>query len=201
MAEEDLDQRLREAILGEPVDTTTLDLEIRRKVAQDVRRVRRGKWIAVASVAALLLLMVGTYRLFANRDAELCADAAMDHRTEVANHQPRRWLTDSSAIAALAAKQKIAVDAAAIAPPGYHLERGKLCRIGGRAFLHLVYSDGAREFSLFVRDHPAQSNVRMTAYDSGAEHVAPVESSRYTALIVSDESPASAQEIARAIKL
>ncbi len=201
MDEYELDRPLREAIHSEPIDTSALDLEIRRKVAEDARRIRRGKWIAAVGIAALLVLMIGGYRMLANRDAELCSDAALDHRYEVVDHQPRRWQTDPSAIAALAVKQQIAFDASAVAPTGYRLERGKLCRIGGRAFLHLVYSDGSHEFSLFVRERPAQMNTRLALLDSGAEHVAPVQSSRYTALIVTDESQDSARRIARLMSL
>lgn len=196
-----LDRQLRAAIHSEPVDTSALDREIRRKVAEDVRRVRRGKWIAAAGVAALLLLTVGGYRVFAHRDAELCSDAAVDHRREVVEQQKRVWAEDAPSIAALAARQRIALDTSSLAPAGYRLRRGKLCRIGGRVFLHLVYSDGAREFSLFVRDRPASSSLRLATLDSGSEHVAPVESSRYTALIVSDESPEAAQRIARSLSL
>ncbi|HLW77880.1 MAG TPA: hypothetical protein VKS01_12865, partial [Bryobacteraceae bacterium] len=111
----EIDLQLRDAIRAEPADTTALDLAIRRKLAEDVRHVRRGKWIAAAGLAALLLITVGGYRIFAVRDAELCADAAGDHRAEVVEHQSRHWLTDSAAIAALAERQRISVDAAALA--------------------------------------------------------------------------------------
>ena len=171
-----------------------LDSRIRRSIA-DSGRIRRGKWIAVASLAAMLTIAIGGFRFIANRDATTCADAARDHRMEVLGHAPRRWATDPPALAALATKQGIPQSAiASVAPPNYHLERGKLCRLGGRVFLHLVYSDGSREFSFYLRDRAPGS--RAVAKDADGEYVVMVESSRYMALVVTDESRDAARDIA-----
>jgi hypothetical protein len=136
----------------------------------------------------------------------MCADAARDHRVEVVEHQRRTWLTDAAAIDALAVRQGLSAPAAeAIAPAGYRLERGKLCRLGGRVFLHLVYSNGAREFSLYLRDRaPSEAFPGISRaiaaglnFDLGAEHVAQVPSARFTALVVTDESQNATRDIAR----
>ncbi len=201
----ELDAQLREGVMGEggtaeKIDAAELSVRIHESVG-DARRIQRGKWIAVASVAAILLVTIGGYRLFSSRDAALCVDAADDHRTEVVEHQRRTWLTDPSAIDRLAARRGLeSVTLAALAPAGYHLDRGKLCRLDGRVFLHLVYSDGSHEFSFFLRDRPAEDHAPAIAatlnLDQGAEHVAAVENARFTALVVTDESHEAAREIA-----
>jgi len=207
--EETGDAQLREAILAEAIDTIALDARIRKQIAAEVsrRRIQRGKWIAAASVAALVAIGVGGYWFLPNRGAAaMCTDAAHDHRIEVVEHQRRNWRADSAAIDALAVRQGFSEHAAeAIAPTGYRLERGKLCRLGGRVFLHLVYSNGAGEFSFYLRDSApsgmSQERSRAMAagvnLDFGAEHVAQVESKRFTALVVTDESHGAAHDIAR----
>src|SRR5580693_2811893 len=153
-SDEVMDAQLRDAILAEPIDATPLDEHIRKQIAAEVNRrsIQRGKWIAAAAIAAMLAIAVGGYVVMPNRGrAAMCADAARDHRVEVVEHQRRTWLTDAAAIEALASRRGLSAPAA-IAPMGYRLERGKLCRLGGRVFLHLVYSNGVREFSLYLRD-------------------------------------------------
>jgi hypothetical protein len=193
------DRQLREAIHAEPLDTTALDARIVAQLnrSQNTSHVHRGKWVAAVSIAALLLLAIGGYFLAPNRgNAAMCADAARDHRIEVVEHSQRRWLTDVAAIESLAAKQGFSARSTdTIAPPGYHVARAKLCRLGGRVFLHLVYSDGAHEYSFYLRDSAAQDLAAVRDLD--AEHVAPVLSRRYTALVVTDESRSAAIEIAR----
>jgi len=199
LQQRELDRQLREGILAQEdaLDDVPvmLDSRIRRSIA-DSGRIRRGKWIAVASLAAMLTIAIGGFRFIANRDAATCADAARDHRMEVVGHAPRKWATDPPALAALATKQGIPQSAIAlVAPPNYHLERGKLCRLGGRVFLHLVYSDGSHEFSFYLRDRAPGS--RAVANDAEREYVVMVESSRYMALVVTDESRDAARDIAR----
>lgn len=209
MRDELMDAQLRDAILAEPIDTTALDAHIRKQIAAEVsqRKIQRGKWIAAAGIAALLLIAVGGYWFLPNRgSAAMCADAARDHRVEVVEHQRRDWLTDAAAIDALAVQRGLsALAAQAMAPAGYRLERGKLCRLGGRVFLHLVYSNGAREFSLYLRDSlPSEAflgtprrGMSGLNLDLGAEHVAQVPSMRFTAMVVTDESQDAARDIAR----
>jgi hypothetical protein len=204
-----MDAQLRAAMLAEPMDTTALDSNIRKQIAAEENRrsIQRGKWIAAAAFAALLAIAVGGYWFFPNRGAAaMCADAARDHRVEVKEHQRRTWLTDAGAIGALAARRGLsAPKAEAMAPMGYRLERGKLCRLGGRVFLHLVYSNGVREFSLYLRDSLPSEEFLGTPrramaglnLDLGAEHVAQVPSARFTALVVTDESQDAARDIAR----
>jgi hypothetical protein len=203
-----MDAQLRAVILAEPTDTTALDSNIRKQIAVEINRrsIQRGKWIAAAGIAALLAIAVGGHWFLPNRGtAAMCADAARDHRVEVVEHQRRRWLTDAAGIDALAARRGLsAAGAEAMAPAGYRLERGKLCRLGGRVFLHLVYSNGAHEFSFYLRDSaPSETfpgTVRAISalnFDQGTQHVAQVPSLRFTALVVTDESQDAARDMAR----
>jgi len=203
-----MDAQLREAILAEPIDTTLVDAHIRKQIADELNRsrIQRGKWIAFGGIAALLTIAVGGYWFLPNRGpAAMCADAARDHRVEVAEHQRRNWLADAGAIDALAVRRGLSARATEVmAPAGYRLERGKLCRLGGRVFLHLVYSNGVREFSFYLRDSAPSESFLGTAraigalnLDLGAEHVAQVPSLRFTALVVTDESQDAARDIAR----
>ena len=208
-SDEVMDAQLRDAILAEPIDATPLDEHIRKQIAAEVNRrsIQRGKWIAAAGIAAMLAIAVGGYVVMPNRGrAAMCADAARDHRVEVVEHQRRTWLTDAAAIEVLAARRGLSASAAeAIAPAGYRLERGKLCRLGGRVFLHLVYSNGAHEFSFYLRDSapsesfPGTGRAMATGlnFDLDAEHVAQVPNARFTALVVTDESQDAARDIAR----
>jgi hypothetical protein len=205
-SDEVMDAQLRDAILAEPIDATPLGAHIRKQIAAEVSRrsVQRGKWIAAAGIAAMLAIALGGHWLLPNRGrAAMCADAARDHRVEVVEHQRRTWLTDAAAIEALASRRGLSAPAA-IAPMGYRLERGKLCRLGGRVFLHLVYSNGVREFSLYLRDSAPSETFPGSAraaggvyFDLGSEHIAQVPSARFTALVVTDESQDAARDIAR----
>src|SRR5690349_4765987 len=97
----------------------------------------------------MLTVAVGGYFFLPGRSVTVtCSEAVRDHRIEVIESSPRRWLDNPAALQALAAKQGLPVPK----PAGYQLERGKLCRLQGRIFLHLVYSDGSHEASLYLRE-------------------------------------------------
>ncbi len=156
--DEDLDRHLRDAIIAEPVDTAELDTRIRLEMAResDRTKIRRGKWIAAISVAAMLAIAIGGYRVGANRSAAICNEAILDHRIEVAERSPRKWLNDPAAVGSLASARGLpAAPVNAIAPDGFQFEHGKLCRLGGQVFLHLVYTDGSKEVSVYLRKREA----------------------------------------------
>ncbi len=96
---------------------------------------------------------------------------------------------------------------AALAPAGYRPEHGKLCRLNGRVFLHLVYTDGAHEFSVFLRERDAgvlpgeprdSVNGRsLHAADVGDEHLGCFDTDRLRAMVVTDQPGEAALSIAR----
>ena len=56
---------------------------------------------------------------------------------------------------------------------GYHMEHAKLCRLNGRIFLHVVYSDGSREFSLFLRQPDSQASHNRSTSPAAAVNRSP----------------------------
>ncbi|HKW87850.1 MAG TPA: zf-HC2 domain-containing protein [Candidatus Acidoferrales bacterium] len=215
-----LDNLLRQAILSEHISTAALDQRVHERISAEtaprpIRAVPRGAFIAVAA-AVILLLVVGLgYALFVSHPAPVYADAAADHHDEVIDQQPRRWLSDPAAIAALASKHGVPPSAvAALAPAGYHLSCARVCDLNGRPFLHLVFvadaagksSDKDREVSLFLCPR-AQALPRssMKKEDGrsfytpivGHEHLACFETNQVTALVVTDQAGDAALKFAR----
>jgi anti-sigma factor RsiW len=186
-----LDARLRRAVLAEPLDGTAADLKIRRSIARQLRLRRMSIAVGIAAMlVAAVLVFPRVYRI-ATQGSAVYAAAAEDHRREVVEHARRNWVSQPDQVDALAARQGIASARAEI--DGYRLEHAKLCRLNGRIFLHAVYSDGARGFSLFLRqpDGGHTSPVRVTV--TGRECVAGFETSRAAAIVVADRASDAAR--------
>lgn len=208
----EMDRMLRAGVMGEGLDTSALDSRVRARIAfsEKQRRAASVRWLAIAaSIVAGLIIAGLSYRAFVSRQTfQVYADAARDHRDEVTYRQPRRWLVDQAAIETLAVQQGLrGTTAAALAPSGYHLEHGKLCRLNGRLFLHLVYSDRGQEFSLFLRQGDGNAlpgkpretvNGRLLhTADVGNEHLACFQNGRLAAMVVADQSSEAVLQLAR----
>ena len=200
-----LDSCLRETVLAEPVNTHNLEARVLHAIAEPPAPIRmRGPLWRVASVAAaavLLLTAFFVYRTITNSRvvAKVYADAADDHRDEVIQQQPRKWLTDQERIAALAERHGVSITTlSSMAPAGYHLDRARVCRLNGRSYLHVVYSGtkGAQEYSAFLRKrdgetlpgsvHEKSNGKEIYVATRGTDHVAGVQSADLTAFIVTD---------------
>jgi anti-sigma factor RsiW len=202
----DMDESLRNGVRAIPFESGPVEARVRSRIAAE-RRPRMAAWMgAAAAVAAILVMGIFGSRVLMMRPATpLCDDAADDHRTEVVDSQHRAWRTTVPEIQVLA--DRPGVDVPVAAPAGYHLDRGKLCRLEGKVYLHLVYSNGAQEFSLFLRHRGAElppGTARETANgrplytaDRGHEHVAFLQTDRLTAVIVTDQSSQAALALAR----
>lgn len=202
----EIDRSLRDGVRAEQVETAGIDRRIRSQVAAS-RRPRAMVWIAAAAaIAAIVVLGVfASHVLLMTPSTPLCNDAALDHSEEVVHGALRAWRTTVPQIQVLADRPGVSVPLAA--PPGYHLERGKLCRLEGHVYLHLVYSNGAQEFSLFLRHRGAEfppgsakeiANGRpLYTAERGREHVAFLQTDRLTAMIVTDQSSQAALALAR----
>jgi len=191
-----LDAALRSALGGLP-DASRLEQFLQRKIAADRRR-RHQAW-AGAIAASLALLAVGlmAWARF-TRPPQSFADAALDHRTEVIERQPRHWRSGDMELAGLAAKTGLQPgQATALGAAGYRLERAKICGIAGRRMLHLVFSNGTRTYSIFVSSHLAPVETVRTVRQ-GAEQVAGFETGHFLGLVVSDGSAAECAELAYA---
>jgi anti-sigma factor RsiW len=208
----EMDRMLRAGVLAEDLNTSALDSRVSAQIASSEKRRRAvsRRWLAIAASVVAGLIVAGlSYRAFVNRQtARVYADAARDHRNEVIYQQPRRWLADPAAIETLAVQQGLRVaTVTALAPSGYHLEHGKLCRLDGRAFLHLVYSDRGHEFSLFLRQGDGDAlpgkpretvNGRLLhTADLGDEHLACFQSDRLALMVVGDQSSEVVLRLAR----
>jgi anti-sigma factor RsiW len=193
-----LDALLREAVSSEEIDTSALDQRVRRQIASR-RRLVSMRWAALAATIAALLLIaaLGSRHWAAPATPQICADAATDHLKEVTQGKPRKWLSDARAITELAERNGVpGSTVVALAPAGYHLDRGKLCRLDGRVFLHLVFAGEGREFSTFLR-RESKPGRPLLAADSGLEHVAFLQTGQFTAVVVSEQSSQAALSHAR----
>jgi len=189
----ELDARLRDSLLAENQDTEALDRRIRQKIARP-RMVRTA-----AGIAAMLLIALLGYQAWSNaRVSRLYADAAVDHHREVVDRQPRSWVTGREAIDALVQRQLLPPSTLSrFASAGYRLERAKLCRLAGRIYLHLVYSNGGGEVSVFLRrpgGDPVPDTLRST--NRGEEYLASVKTDLVAAVVVTDQSSQAARQFA-----
>jgi hypothetical protein len=150
-----LDEKVRRALLADAADSREVDARVLRMIAADSERPPADHWrwaIALAGLAAAVVIAIAAYRvLFPNDIPALDAAAARDHQYEIIDNQPRKWFTDTASIESLATREGVPpAIISSLAPAGYKLEKGKLCRLSGELFLHLVYSDGAKNYSLFL---------------------------------------------------
>jgi hypothetical protein len=211
-----LDARLREVILAQETDVAEVDRRVRDLIAAEgkghrlprLRPVwRRWATVAMGSAAALALIVVG-YGSVGRHVPRVYADAAVDHRLEVTERQPRPWLNDPEQIALLAQQQGIARAALnAITSRGYRLLRAKLCYLDRHSFLHLVLSDGTHEFSLYLRQSdgkPLPGPVREIANGKplctsnlAHSYIASMETPELVTVVVTGQSADAALNFAR----
>lgn len=155
-AESDFDLIIKHAITEERLQTRQLEAHVRAAIRQESpsRRplflaLRYG--LAAAVVFVTLIITAIGYAKGRMDHTALCNDAAEDHHDEVIAKAPRKWRTDPKAIEALS--QKIIGDPGVperIAPAGFHLVGARVCILHDKNYMHLDYSDGTTEISLFV---------------------------------------------------
>lgn len=208
-----LDSRVRAEILAEDVSCPGLEVRIREQLASTPTARARGAWIlrlAVAASLSAVLLGAGAY-LLSFRTSKLVSDAAIDHHREIVERQPRRWISDSSGIKALASREAVPASAlAALAPTGFQLKGARLCLLGGQPFLHLVYATQGggqhQEISIFLRGADNHrlggrkleivNGRRIYASDVAQEQVACFQTAQLIAMFVADD-PGQALSLAR----
>ncbi len=191
------DRLLRTGVLAEKIDSAAVECGVRRQIARESRR----RLIAAAGIAAavILIAMLGV-RAYSRQDMPVYAAAALDHRVEIVQGQPRKWLTDRASIDALAGKAGVSDSTvAAIAPAGYRLAQGRLCLLNGRVYLHLVYTNASANFSVFLRrpDRRLWRSETIHTATRGAQHVAGFEDRQLSALIVTEQPGDMAMRLAR----
>lgn len=192
-----LDATLRSVLSGSPPDTDGLEERLRQKISADRRRRNRAWAGAIAATLALLAAGALAWARW-TRTPQWYADAALDHRMEVIEGQPRRWRSSGAELAGLAAQNGLQLrQITALAAVGYRLERAKICRIDGRRMIHLVFSNGARRYSIFVSPHVGAVE-RVRTIRRGAEQVAGFETGNFGVVVVSDGSAPECAELAHA---
>ena len=191
----ELDARLCRVVLAEPVDTSSADLAIRRRVAREARLRRMSIAAGIAALLAVGIIIFPKVYQVATRGRADYSAAAQDHRREVVDHESRRWVSRPDQMDALATRQGIS-ESAPTAIAGSSVQHAKLCRLNGRIFLHVVYSDGSREMSLFLRQPDSKQLVPVHVAGTGGQQVAAFETAHVSAMIVTDRA-SDAADLAR----
>jgi len=200
--QQEIDARLREGVLARRPDTAALEERVRRAV----RKKSPARWL-IAAAAGVAAVVLGYQALSGVRTPRICAEAATDHRREVVNSQRRTWLDEPGAIRSLAERYGVSPSVvSAISFPGFRLDRARLCRLDNHVFLHLVYTDGEHEFSVYLRPRDSAAlggkargvtnGKTIYAADVGGEHLGYFQADHLTALVVTDQ-PESALRFAR----
>jgi hypothetical protein len=151
--------------------------------------VHRSRLLITAASGIIVLLGAVLVARVAFRVPRLYSDAATDHRREVVNHEPREWLTDGAALEALAEHRGIQSSAVKVlSGEGYRLEKGRICQLDGQPFLHLVYTEGAREISAYLRPRKEPGFGPLSTGDVGPEHIAVINGVHATGVFVADRA-------------
>jgi len=169
-------------------DTSALETGVVRRIAAERQRRR---YLVLAAAAAILLAVFAGYRF---RTPRILLDAARDHRVEVMEHQPRRWQTELTQF-----ESRFGVSpekAASLAPEGYRLLHARICRLDAQPALHLVFTDGTHELSVFLRKDSSAAVAQREA-SVGGEFIAFARSARYTTVAVSTGSAAECEAVVR----
>lgn len=211
--ESDFDHLIRHAVTSERLQTRQLEAHVRSAMRESVIPFRRPiltrvRYGIAASVAAIVLVIatVGYARGRIERTA-VCIDAADDHQEEVVAKAPRKWRSDAKDIEALSLR--IVGDAAVperIVPTGYHLVGARVCLLHGKRYMHLDYSNGSQEISLFVRHQDAGKTLTARVFSwfqsAGASTervdafaVGSVQKNSLSMVLVSDAPAAEVQKI------
>jgi anti-sigma factor RsiW len=155
--QQELDHLLRSTVLNQQMDTRALEFRIRRQLTSEPKRrvifSRRLALIAAGLFLAAIVGLLSSNWLRATRQASaICADAIVDHRVEVVENAPRKWTADLARIASVSQKAIGAeINPEQLAPSGYHFERARICSLQDKRYVHLVFSNGNQQISMFVR--------------------------------------------------
>ncbi len=157
-SESEFDQIIRHAVNSERLQTRQLEAHVRAAMREPTSPAPRSilaQWrYGIAAAVALFVVVIATVGYAKGRieRTAVCIDAADDHQEEVVAKSPRKWRTESADVQALA--QRVVGDPSVperIVPAGYHLVGARVCLLHGKRYMHLDYSDGNNEISLFVR--------------------------------------------------
>lgn len=156
-AESDFDLVIKHAVNEERLQTRQLEAHVRNAIRSaspwksPVMVLVRYGVAATVILATLLVASVGYAKGRLDLSA-LCVDAVGDHQEEIIGKAPRKWKVDAKDVQALS--QRLVGDPQIperVAPAGYHLVGARVCVLHGKRYMHLDYSDGMNQVSLFLR--------------------------------------------------
>jgi len=161
-AESDFDLVIKHAINEERLQTRQLEAHVRNAIRSYSPWKSPVMMLVRYSVAATIIfavLLVATFGYAKGRMdvSATCGDAVDDHQEEVIGKAPRKWRVEDKEVQALA--QKMVGDpkvAERVAPEGYHLVGARVCVLHGKRYMHLDYSDGTNQVSVFLHHQDSQ---------------------------------------------
>lgn len=179
--EAELDLLLKHALTEEPIATQPLEARIRRSISHSATPTRPPMLALRYAAAAMLIwgaLSLATFGYAKSRmdRTAICVDAADDHREEVIDKAPRKWRIDPQDLQTLS--QKMTGDsglAQRIALAGYQFSGARTCYLHGKRYMHLRYSNGSNEISLFLRHRDEHSSWTTRLLDPFASKSADTE--------------------------
>ena len=207
------DDLLRTAFNEQSLNTEKL----RKRVSSQIRKGTRrrflfGRPVYSLPIAAALILMIaaGIYIILPGSLSQtVYAAAQTDHYREVVQHADRPWLETPEEIRPFVRSElgdSNFLDR--LAPAGYHLARALHCELLQQRYVHLVYENGSREISIFIRSGEAKltgSPIEIVAgcgvYAAAVSkfEIEGFQTHQYTVLVVSDLSRAESLQIVRSV--
>lgn len=170
-SESDFDLIIKHAVNEERLQTRQLEAHVRSAIRQ-----QKSRWVpplfGVIRYAAAAVIVFGTLALatfgYAKGKMDLsatCADAVDDHQQEIVGKAPLKWRSNPQEVEALS--KRIVGDPSVpdrITPAGYHLVGARICILHGKNYMHLDFSDGSNEISLFVRHRDNSLSSRVLSW-------------------------------------
>ena len=186
-----LDARIATAIGQHAPDTSV----VHRRFREQAYSKSRLRWVAAAALTAAGMVY-GIWQLAA--PPRLYADAARNHHIELVEKQARPWKTGAAEVEGLAIRYGLSIDQVeALAAPGYILERAKICGLTTGRMLHLVYTNGQRSYSLFLRPN-TENREQSRSRGLDAERVAEFKTGRFQGVVVTNGTTEDCNEFIRA---
>jgi anti-sigma factor RsiW len=197
-----LDDVLRNAFAEQQEDSQALRARFWQQFSHVARfrRVLFKQSVKLKAIAAMLL--VGTiaglsYFVEQHTTQTIYASAADDHDEEVVRRVPvEGWFNTPVEIERLASTQLGDSDIIfKFRPSDYHLSRARVCDLLGKLYVHLVYQNGSREISVFLRRKDSElpgvivetvKGCGLHAESTGRLEVVGFQSVKFTVLMVSD---------------
>jgi anti-sigma factor RsiW len=198
--QQELDHFLRSTVLSQEMDTRALEFRIRRELTNTPqRRIVFPRRLALIAAGLLLFATLGLLSsnwLRTTREASaICADAIVDHRVEVTENAPRKWTADLARIASISQKVIGAqINPEQFTPAGYHFERARICALQNKRYVHMIFSNGNQEISMFVRARDGGAVKALSWWNSrrlyqdvlGNTNVARIDGQKFSFVLVGD---------------